>query len=356
MQPNVPLEHWSSLSNCLDDLKTLSESHPEPSISKMSGKLHQLIDCNVQLLKHHKDIKQKASDIVEKTKEAKLKCEEIKDLAAKAAETETFSSALEHLEDTEIPIRGHGLIALTSLVSKKDQETLENIEKVTEIFQNNLNDTDTYIYLQAIKGLAQCSFHNPDLIINRLCREYAILDEKKYPGDKGVEIRTKIGEALVIVTRILGELTPAHKNKLLNPFLAQINHPDSLVRCSSLSNLGEICKNLRFSLGGIANEIFQALHQVIQFDKDVQVRRAGIFVVKLLLEGLGQDAFGVLQEVIRDIWRTLIAQRNSEADEIMQVHIHQAIEEINKIVKNFLTPSKELTKTIYVLDQPPEPF
>ena len=37
----------------------------------------------------------------------------------------------------------------------------------------------------------------------------------------------------------------------------------------------------------------------------------------------------------------------------MQVHINEAIEEVNKIVKKFLTPSNELKKTIYVLDQPP---
>ena len=83
------------------------------------------------------------------------------------------------------------------------------------------------------------------------------------------------------------------------------------------------------------------------------MRRAGIFVIKLLLEGLGDDAFGVLQGIIRDIWKTLIAQRNSEPDEVMQVHINEAIEEVNKIVKKFLTPSNELKKTIYVLDQPP---
>ena len=46
------------------------------------------------------------------------------------------------------------------------------------------------------------------------------------------------------------------------------------------------------------------------------MRRAGIFVIKLLLEGLGDDAFGVLQGIIRDIWKTLIAQRNSEPDEV----------------------------------------
>ena len=32
---------------------------------------------------------------------------------------------------------------------------------------------------------------------------------------------------------------------------------------------------------------------------------------------------------------------------------NEAIEEVNKIVKKFLTPSNELKKTIYVLDQPP---
>ena len=39
--------------------------------------------------------------------------------------------------------------------------------------------------------------------------------------------------------------------------------------------------------------------------------------------------------------------------QVMQVHINEAIEEVNKIVKKFLTPSNELKKTIYVLDQPP---
>ena len=152
-------------------------------------------------------------------------------------------------------------------------------------------------------------------------------------------------------------MTPAHKNKLLNPFLAQINHPDPMIRTSSLSNLGEVCKNLGFALGDIIHEIFTTLHQVIQFDKAIEVRRAGIYVIKSLLQGLGDDkAFAVLQSVLRDIWRTLISQRNSEADEIMQVHIQQAIDEIDKIVKKFLTPNNEIKKTIYVLDQPPSDF
>ena len=137
------------------------------------------------------------------------------------------------------------------------------------------------------------------IIIDQLGHEFGHLDDTKYPGEKGIEVRTKIGEALVQVTKILGEMTPAHKNKLLNPFLAQLSHPDPLIRSSSLSNLGEVCKNLKFSLGEIIHEIFGALHEIIQFDKAVEVRRAGVYVVKLLLEGLGDDALVVLQVKLR---------------------------------------------------------
>ena len=68
---------------------------------------------------------------------------------------------------------------------------------------------------------------------------------------------------------------------------------------------------------------FQKLPQ--KNHKAIKARRAGIFVIKLLLEGLGDDAFGVLQGTIRDIWKSLIAQQNSEPDEIMQVHILQPV-------------------------------
>ena len=147
--------------------------------------------------------------------------------------------------------------------------------------------------------------------LDKLGHEFGHLDDAKYPGDKGLEVRTKIGEALVQVTKILGEMTPAHKNKLLNPFLAQLSHPDPLIRSSSLSNLGEVCKNLKFSLGEIIHEIFGALHEIIQFDKAVEVRRAGVFVVKLLLEGLGDDALVVLQVKLRDIWRYYYIPRHA---------------------------------------------
>ena len=171
LQPNVPNEHWEHLKDSLEDLKILSELYEEEATKKLAGKLHELIAVNVQIIQHHSDMKSKAQDILAKTQEAKGKMAEIREFTQKAVEekiqNETFEDCLSHLEDKEVPIKGHGLIALTALVAKKDEKTMENIEQVFKIFQDNLNDADTYIYLQAIKGLSVCSFHKPDIVINR---------------------------------------------------------------------------------------------------------------------------------------------------------------------------------------------
>ena len=355
---DVQEEQWEALLKSVEDLKILSECHGDLTIKTLSGKLLALINANVQAKEHQEHMKRKVDEIVHKTKEAQIKMEELKELNEKVLEErrDTYEDCLNHLEDKEVPIRGHGLIALTKLVNLRDEEAMKHIEDIFQLFLNNLVDTDTYIYLQAVKGLSACSFYKPDVVITKLCREYALLDDNKYPGDKGLELRTKLGEALVNITKILGELTPAYKNKLLNPFLAQLNHPDPLIRASSLSNLGEICKNLRFALGNVVQEMFQGLHAVLQWDKAIEVKRAAVLVLKLMLEGLGDDAFEVLQGLIRDIWKTLILLKKNEHDDIMQIHVDQAIDEINKIVKKFLTPSNEPKKTIYVLDSPPNPF
>jgi hypothetical protein len=362
-QPLVSMEKWQLMQKCLVDLDILAELYEDESIRKLAARLKNLIAINAKVIEHHQDMKSKANQIMDKTREARGKMDELKEFAAQAAKKdlelakkESFKEALECLDDDEIPTRGHGLIRLTSLVVERDVETMDNFEKVFKVFNDNLADEDTYIYLQAIKGLTACSFQKADIVVDKLSSEFANLEDAKYPGEKGIELRIKVGESLVQVTRILGDFTPAHKNKLLNPFLAQVNHPDPLVRASSLSNIGEVCKNLRFSVGDVINEIFNILHQVVQFDKAIEVRRASVLVIKLLLEGLGDDTFRVLQGVLRDIWKTLIAQRNSESDEIMQVHIGQAIDEINEIVRRFLQPSNNMTKNIYVLDSPPDPF
>ena len=113
------------------------------------------------------------------------------------------------------------------------------------MFQSNLTDEDTYIYLSSISGLVACARHRPEMVLDTLTKEFSMVQSRTVKVEEGAEddmmaVRTKVGEALVKITRDLGELTPKYKNLLLNSFFSAANDPDHLVRASSLSNMGKI--------------------------------------------------------------------------------------------------------------------
>lgn len=82
----------------------------------------------------------------------------------------------------------------------------------TNIFlQEQLKDSDTYIYLSAINCLASLASHCTGDVLSVLCKEYLnITNEPNDVGseenrNKAAEIRMKIGDVIVKVTRKLGE-------------------------------------------------------------------------------------------------------------------------------------------------------
>lgn len=71
-------------------------------------------------------------------------------------------------------------------------------------FQQNLKNDDSYIYLSAINGLAALCDVFPDVVLDALTEEYS--DFSKHNNEDGNELRMKLGEVLVRITRMLGEL------------------------------------------------------------------------------------------------------------------------------------------------------
>merc|ERR1712029_659072 len=144
-------------------------------------------------------------------------------------------------------------------------------------------------------------------------------------------------------------ITPKYINLLLNAFFSTANDPDHLVRASGLSNMGEVCKNLRFSLGPITGEVLQHLSACSR-DVSAEVRAAAVMVLTMILQGLGRDMFNVLQGTIRDIYRDLKMLAATEKDDVVLGQISLALEEIDHIVKQLFTPDNRIEKKIVVLD------
>ncbi|KAJ8921058.1 hypothetical protein NQ315_015854 [Exocentrus adspersus] len=261
-----------------------------------------------------------------------------------------LDKAIEDVCDPMLPVRGHGLMTLMKLVEKKDKNVMERKQYVLNIFQQSLKNEDSFIYLSAIGGLAAMADVFPDTVLNILCEEY--LDSSSKPSDDGHEIRMKLGESLVRVTKILGEMAPKYKPLLLNTFLAGARDEDHLIRASSLSNLGEICRVLGYKLGTIVTEVLVCVHATIATDKAPEPRRAAVTVLRQLLIGLESEMIAYLKDDILPIYRTLKEIYHNDKDEVMRLQAQLALEELNENMKSFVFPKLQLSteKKIVMLD------
>ncbi|ROT65785.1 Transmembrane and coiled-coil domain-containing protein 7 [Penaeus vannamei] len=313
--------------------------------------------------KNRRNNKQGKREVEEEEKDNKIKQElnrndgklpnEVEDKKSHEKESQeiksTYKEAMDDLFSPLLPVRGHSLLALGKLIEQRDPETLQHKDKLLTIFQHNLKDEDSYIYLMAVQGLSVLCDAYPDKIVGILTSEFSV-------GERTVEDRAKLAEAMTRASRRLGPLLPHYKEQFINALLAGVRDREPLVRAASLSSLGEVIKLLRFSLGPIVHEVFQLLHTIISHDKEAEVRRAAVLVVTLLLQGLGQDAFSVLKDVIRDLYRALRLVYTTDPDDVVRLHAQLAMEEIDTITRAFLLPKLSLSKKIYVTEMPPNPF
>ena len=346
------------MESVIPDLQHLKSNNPEPTIQKSAEDLIKIISTHGAVIKHEQLGKTKVNRPLTKyttQKETMISNE--------------YDNAIKDIQESEVPIKGHGLISLTNLVSKKNLNVIKNFDQIIEIFKSGLEEEDTYLYLQSVKGLAACAFVNHHPVIKALTEEYVLLEDSKLPEEVVLKKRTKLGEALVEVTKTTGELTVVHMNALLNPFLHLLRnnptpHPDHTIRASCLYNIGDICKNLEFNITGIVNEIFDCLLNILKSDQNVEVQRAGVLACAMILQGLGaKGSIQVLgrEGLLLDLQRTLIAMRDNLriTDDAVRQHIYLALEEISKVAKEIFlnnSDSKPMSKTIYVLDKPPNPF
>uniref|UniRef100_A0A8D0GK22 Transport and golgi organization 6 homolog n=1 Tax=Sphenodon punctatus TaxID=8508 RepID=A0A8D0GK22_SPHPU len=246
--------------------------------------------------------------------------------------------------DPDIPARAAALRSLSSLIQQRNPETLKILEKLLEVFLENMEHKDAFVYLSAIQGVALLSDVYPEQILPRLLAQY---------GSKGnqttTESRMKVGETLMRVTRALGDMVSCYRDPLIHTFLRGARDPDSSLRASSLSNLGELCQRLHFQLGSVVHEVTACLTALAKTDREVEVRRAAVHVVVVLLRGLSKRATEVLRDVLRDLYRLLRSVVHSERDEVTVLHAQLALEELDDIMRRFLFPPQTLEKKIMVL-------
>ncbi|NWI94293.1 TNG6 protein, partial [Pitta sordida] len=250
--------------------------------------------------------------------------------------------------DPQPPARAAALRHLASLLTRRDPEALQLQEKLLQVFLENVQHEDAFVYLSAIQGIALLSSEYPERILPVLLARYEC--PAQGTGDTAAAVtRMKLGEVLMRVTRALGDMVFQHREPLIRAFLRGARDPDGALRASSLSNLGELCQHLGFQLGPIVQEVTCCVTAMARTDPEAQVRRAAVHVVVLLLRGLSEKVTEVLRDVLRDLYRLLKHVVAAERDGATVLHAQLALEELDTAMRRLLFPPQTLEKKIVVL-------
>ena len=107
---------------------------------------------------------------------------------------------------------------IRNLVLRKDPFVMKRLPQLLKLFRANLSDADDLMYLTAIRGLGVLGDVQPQLIMPSLVADY---QSPALP----LQIRLKLGEALVQISQRLGQMLHVYAELVVAAFLKAATDP-----------------------------------------------------------------------------------------------------------------------------------
>ena len=212
---------------------------------------------------------------------------------------ETYQEALKLLQDPILPVRAHGLVLLRRLVSDDPKAGGQHVERVDpalipailDIFLHAVQDEESYLYLNAVQGLAALASSGGGQTIARLVGIYVGRDDglaSQPLASREVEKRLRVGEALLQVVQRCGDAISAYVDTVVPPLLAKLRDRSlaNVLRSSFVSILGTVVEAAPVAMAtkGYAGQLAEVCIDIVVIEM-VQQPNAKNGPVKLNVQG-----------------------------------------------------------------------
>lgn len=239
---------------------------------------------------------------------------------------EIYQKALKLLQDPILPVRAHGLLLLRQLVSQpsnspdKRQIDPALVPAILSVFLQSVQDDDSYMFLNAVQGLAAMVDTFGKDVLRALIKVYS----QGLDGIGGttltqheLDTRIRVGEALGQVIRRCGDALSIYGTQyfilahliwmltwsiitvdiLLPPLfnLVRSSHIPTTLRTSALSLLAESENTNSLSLLPYATTLFEAMIDLLQIESVPAIDRS-----QMPSEGEAKDKEGDRSTVTMD--------------------------------------------------------
>ncbi|KAG0180118.1 transmembrane and coiled-coil domains-containing protein 7 [Apophysomyces sp. BC1021] len=229
-----------------------------------------------------------------------------------------YRDAMKALQDDLLPVRAHGIGILKEMVLAKDPlvSSGEGLDTVLDLLVHLVQDEDSFIYLNAIKGLSALTDIHGNLIITKLGHIYSDENEK-------LDNRLRIGEALLQTVQRCGDALSRYVIALVKPLEAVLarRHVDKHLRVSALSIMSMACQTCPVALTGQLQELTDWVLNILEFEKAPEIRRASETLYEFPIDNL------------RRAYRTLRYIEDTDADELTRYQARVALSDLDMIMR-----------------------
>ncbi|KAK9247842.1 hypothetical protein V1506DRAFT_530831 [Lipomyces tetrasporus] len=249
-----------------------------------------------------------------------------------------YQLALSSLQDPLIPIRAYGLQLLRTLITERDP--VVNVDAVLKIYLSTLNDEDSFIYLNSIKGLQSLTDIHGISVIKKLIAQYTAPD--KSPS---LDERLRIGEAILRTVQRLGDaLTGINADIIAHAMVTTISNRklDTRIRSSALSILGMACEVNPSGLSAWVKDGIECALGVLTFESDEEktpLRRAAVVLIGSLLNGV-RDLNQFPKEFAKEIVRNMRYVRSSDGDGMVRAQAGNVLDIVGEMISEELAVSQ----------------
>ncbi|KAJ7682824.1 hypothetical protein DFH06DRAFT_306273 [Mycena polygramma] len=189
---------------------------------------------------------------------------------------EIYQKALKLLQDPILPVRAHGLLLLRQLVSplKSRRAQMSDpalIPAILSIFLQSVQDDDSYMFLNAVQGLAAMVDTYGKDVLRGLAKEYSQGLEglgASMITQHDMDIRIRVGEALASVIKRCGSALPAFIDILVPPLfnVVRSSQAPTTLRTSALSLLAECENTCSLALTPYVTDLSEAMVDLLQIE------------------------------------------------------------------------------------------
>ncbi|KAJ2859069.1 hypothetical protein GGH94_006307 [Coemansia aciculifera] len=266
--------------------------------------------------------------------------------ASEDAEVVRFNAAVRDVRDDLVPVQAHGIIELRNMVLSKSSalNSTDRMDAAIAIFTDMVRSPDSYIYLNAIRGLSSLADAHGRRFVPALA--------EMYTSSVPLEECLRIGEALLQSVQRAGPMLADYASDVVPRLLAAI-HPaadvslvdessESVVRVhSALSILSAVAQACPLALQKWIAEITSTLEGMLLLSDTAMapvLRRAAVVFWVSLLRGYGDRLLRLVDShTLRTAYRSLRRVGESDSDEMTRLHALVGIDELDDLMKGQLT-------------------